>query len=94
MPEKIKFKNSLSTRLLKVIFGSYCVVTIIVTMFQLFAEYYHTKQSIAKEIQLLPKTFGDGIAESLWMFNDSLLFSILIGMNEIPIVSGIKIEDK
>jgi exonuclease VII large subunit len=39
---------------------------------------------------LLPKTFGDGIAESLWMFNDSLLLSILIGMNEIPIVSGIK----
>jgi uncharacterized protein (TIGR02285 family) len=79
---------------LKVIFGSYCIVTIIVTMFQLFAEYYHTKHSIAKEIQLLPKTFGDGIAESLWMFNDSLLLSILIGMNEIPIVSGIKIEDK
>ena len=94
MYEKIKFKNSLSTRLLKVIFGLYCIVTVIVTMIQLVAEYYHTKQSITKEIQLLPKTFGDGIAESLWMFNDSLLHSILIGMNEIPIVSGIKIEDK
>jgi PAS domain S-box-containing protein len=63
-------------------------------MFQLFAEYYHTKHSITKEIQLLPKTFGDGIAESLWMFNDSLLHSILFGMNEMPVVSGIKIEDK
>ncbi|KPA10646.1 PAS/PAC sensor hybrid histidine kinase [Candidatus Magnetomorum sp. HK-1] len=92
--DKIKYKDSLATRLLVNIFGLYFIVTVIVTIAQLSAEYHHVKKTVVKEIQMLPKTFGDGLVESLWMYNNDLLHSILVGMQEISVVSGVKIENK
>lgn len=86
-----KFRNSLATNLLMTIFGLYFVVTVIVTLSQLTFEYYHTKEDITSEIQKLPASFGDGVTQSMWTFNLDLLHSILIGMHELSIVSGVKI---
>ncbi|MDM8535380.1 ATP-binding protein [Desulfobacterales bacterium HSG17] len=86
-------RQSIAGQLLKIIFGLYFILAVIVTGIQLTAEYYHTKDSILKEIQKLPVTFGPGISASLWSYNDELLHSILMGMNEIHIVAGIKTRD-
>ena len=86
-------KNSLAFQLLMAIFGLYFIVTVIVTVIQLTAEYYHEKDAIIKEIQILPETFGKGIDDSLWHFNYELLKAILVGINKIPVVSGVKIVD-
>ncbi len=75
------------------IFGIYFIMTVAVTIAQLTAEYYHVKKSIYGEIQTLPGTFNKGLEESLWMFNYDLIHSILVGMKQLPIVSGIKIEN-
>ncbi|MBF0236645.1 MAG: hypothetical protein HQM12_02970, partial [SAR324 cluster bacterium] len=74
---EVKLKDSLATQLLTVIFGLYFIVTVIVTAIQLSAEYYDVKDSVQQEIQHLPKTFGKGLEESLWMFNYDLLHTIL-----------------
>ncbi len=87
--EQINFRNSVAFRLLTVIFGLYFVVTVIVTITQLTAEYFHEKKSIAFEILNLPLTFGEGISQAMWTFNDDQLYSILIGMGEISVVSGV-----
>ena len=90
----VKFRNSLATKLLLTIFGLYFVVTVIVTVFQLTFEYYHTKDGITDEIQKLPASFGKGVTQSMWTFNLDLLQSILIGMHELSIVSGVKIVNE
>jgi len=74
------------------VFGVYLMVTCIITFSQMFLEYRHVKESILREIQNLPGIFGPGITEALWTYNDAVLYSILKGMNEISIISGIKVN--
>jgi len=90
---KVPFKHSISTQLLRVVFGLYFLVAIIVTVVQLTVEYMHVKKSVAEEIGKLDNTFGPGISNALWNMDDSFLRSILVGMNQIGIVSGVKVTD-
>lgn len=87
-------RESIASLLFRMIFGSYFIVTFVVTLMQVVLEYYHVKDSIQDEIKTLPSTFERGIADSIWTYNNDLLNSILIGMNEIPIVVGVKILDQ
>jgi len=65
--------HSISTQLLKIIFGLYFIVAIVVTLVQLTAEYYHVKDEINHELKTLPETFGPGITQALWGFDRTLL---------------------
>ncbi len=85
--------DSIATRLLRIIFGSYFVVTLVVTALQLAAEYRHTEDRLVREIDAMQQTFGPGLADAMWRFNDDTLRGILSGMKELPIVVGIKIEN-
>lgn len=86
--------DSIAGRLLRIIFGCYFVVTILVTSIQLTAEYKHTEDRLVQEIQAMQHTFGPGIANAMWRFNDDILRGILSGMKALPIVVGIKVEDE
>jgi len=86
--------HSISTQLLKIIFGLYFIVAIVVTIVQLTAEYYHVKDEINLELKTLPETFGPGITQALWGFDRTLLQSILVGMWNMPIVTGVEIKDE
>ncbi|HXA46653.1 MAG TPA: ATP-binding protein [Burkholderiaceae bacterium] len=86
--------GSIAGRLLKIIFGCYFVVTLVVTVIQLAAEYSHTKDRLVQEIKAMQQTFGPGIADAMWRYNDDILRGILSGMKELPVVVGIKVEDE
>jgi len=86
--------ESIASRLLKIIFGCYFVVTLVVTVIQLAAEYSHTKDRLVQEIKAMQQTFGPGIADAMWRYNDDILRGILSGMKELPVVVGIKVEDE
>jgi len=90
---KVSLKNSISTQLLKVIFGLFLLITITVTVVQMLNEYDYTAELVQQQIEELKETFGPGIANALWTFNDVQLQSILEGMNNISIVEGIEIND-
>ena len=85
--------QSIAARLLRIIFGCYFLVTLIVTGVQLSAEYKHTRSRVESEIEAMQKTFGPGIADAMWRFNDDIMRGILAGMKELPIVVGIKVVD-
>ena len=85
--------NSIAARLLRIIFGCYFVVTVVVTAIQLSAEYKHTRTRVEGEIAAMQHTFGPGIADAMWRFNDDIMRGILAGMKELPIVVGIKVVD-
>lgn len=86
--------TSVAGRLFRIIFGSYIVFTLLVTGSQLVAEYRHTEQRVNDEILALRQTFGPGIADAMWRFQDDVLRGILAGMKELPILVGIKAEDE
>jgi signal transduction histidine kinase len=85
--------DSIATRLLRIIFGSYFFVTLAVTAVQLTAEYRHTEDRVGREIDAMQQTFGPGIADAMWRYNDDTLRGILSGMKELPVVVGIKVEN-
>ena len=87
-----RFRQSIALHLLTTIFGFYFFVAVIVTVVQLYKEYEDTKAKFYKEIQALPATFHRGIVDSVWTYNNELLQSILLGMYNLPIVVGIKVE--
>jgi len=87
-----RLRQSIALHLLTTIFGFYFLVAIIVTAIQLYKEYEDTKAKFYKEIQALPATFNRGIVDSVWTYNKELLHSILLGMHNLPIVVGIKVE--
>src|SRR5204863_6656587 len=85
--------DSIAARLLRVIFGCYFVVTVVVTCIQLAAEYRHTERRLLDEIQAMEQTFGPGITDAMWRFNDDVLRGILSGVKQLPIVIGVKVVD-
>lgn len=87
-----RFRQSIALHLLTTIFSFYFLVAILVTVIQLYKEYEDTKAQFYKEIQALPATFHRGIVDSVWTYNKELLQSILLGMHNLPIVVGIKVE--
>lgn len=86
--------DSIAARLLRIIFSCYFVVTVVVTGLQLGAEYTHTRNRVENELAAMQQTFGPGIADALWRFNDDILRGILSGMSQIPAVVGVKIVDE
>ncbi|XHY22229.1 hypothetical protein ViNHUV68_30250 [Vibrio sp. NH-UV-68] len=87
-----RYRQSIALHLLLVIFGFYFLVAVLVTVVQLYKEYENTKKEFYEEIQTFPATFGKGISDSVWTYNQELLQSILQGMYNLPIVVGVKIE--
>ncbi|MGB3751772.1 MAG: GGDEF domain-containing protein [Arcobacteraceae bacterium] len=87
-----RFRQSIALHLLTTIFGFYFLVAVVVTAVQLYKEYEDTKANFYKEIQTLPATFNRGIVDSVWTYNHELLQSILLGMYNLPIIVGIKVE--
>jgi signal transduction histidine kinase len=85
--------DSIAARLLRIIFCCYFIVTVVVTLVQLTAEYKHTEERLVQEIRAMQHTFGPGIADAMWRFNDDVLRGILSGMKELPVVAGIKVAD-
>ncbi|MCA1325079.1 diguanylate cyclase [Herbaspirillum sp. alder98] len=86
-------KNSLAVHLLRIIFGSYFVVTLIVTCIQLAAEYQHTKTGIDSELMAMDLTFGASLASATWRFQGDVQKATLTGISNLPVVTGVKIED-
>ncbi len=87
------FENSIGIRLLRYVFGCYLLVTVVVTLIQLGAEYSHVKKGVFEEVASLENTFKHSIAESVWTFDRKQLHSTLLGMSQIDVITGIRITD-
>ena len=85
-------KKSIASYLLKIIFGMYFVVALIVTTFQIISVYYHTKKSVIKEIESLKETFLPGVGLLLWSFDTNELITFMIGISKIQSIEGIEIQ--
>jgi hypothetical protein len=93
MKHKVIQNSTIASYLLKLIFGLYFVVTLIVTIAQLTAEYYHTKDNVTKEIQSLADTFVPGVGTLLWTFSNNQLYTLMQGISKVQVIVGIKIQN-
>ena len=90
----LKPKISIAARLFKSVFLCYCAVTVFVTCGQLVTEYLQTKHNIVDTLESTEQIFGSSLSKALWMMNRESLKSILLGIQELPVVVGVKVEDE
>ncbi|MBF0442175.1 MAG: hypothetical protein HQK54_09735 [Oligoflexales bacterium] len=87
-------KSKIGAKLLKLVFGFYLIVTVIVTVTQLAFEYINSKNAIKQDLADLGNTFAPGLAESLWQLNVGQLRSTVDGILKIPAIKGVVIYDE
>ena len=86
--------TSLSRKLLTRVFSVYFVLTLVVTVTQIIAEYASTKQQIESELETLQSTFSTSLTRAIWELNNPQAYSIAQGLMQIPIVEGVQIRDE
>lgn len=87
-------KTGLSKKLLTRVLSVYFVLTLIVTVGQIFTEYLSTKNHIESELQTLKNTFSTSLTRAIWELNTPQAISIAEGLMELPIVEGVQIRDE
>lgn len=87
----VPLKDSIATRLLKVVFSFYLILATTVTVTHMVAEYMHTRNLVLQELVILEKTFQPSLEQALWEMNKAQLDSTLKGIMELPNIVGVKI---
>ena len=88
------FRNSIATQLLKVVFAWYLVVAVLVTLVHMILEYASAKQRVFQQLALFQKNHEQGLAGSIWQFDDKQLLAILKGIQANPVVVGMVVENQ
>lgn len=91
--DRVSLKDSIATRLLRVVFSFYLVLVVIVTGTQITAEYFHTKNLVLEELETLKQAFQPSLEQALWELNNNQLQSSLTGIMKLPNVVGIEIAN-
>lgn len=83
--------TSIAVTLLKVVFGLYFTLTVIITLIHVTIEYFHTRDSVKHELATIQGTFEPALRLALWQINDDQLASIAEGINNLPVVTALEI---
>ena len=86
-------KNSLSIKLLRIVFSVYLVITLFITFVQIADEYQRKNHEILKSLEAAQQIFQANLTEAVWTFDSKQLQAILTGMMKIPVIVGIKINN-
>jgi diguanylate cyclase (GGDEF)-like protein len=85
--------KTLAGRLFKLVFGWYLLLAILVTGVQLGLEYSAIRTTISSDLAALGRSFAAGVADALWTYDQALLDSLVRGIAQTAIVTGVKIEN-
>ncbi|MBF0349678.1 MAG: SpoIIE family protein phosphatase [SAR324 cluster bacterium] len=88
----VSVKDSIATKLLKVVFSIYLLIAVTVTLVHMGAEYYKTKDDILNDLKVFHGTFEAGLSQAIWDVNVSQENLLLNGIVKLPVIVGVKIE--
>lgn len=91
--EMVSFKNSIANQLLKVVFSVYLILTFTVTIIHMVTEYTHTRQKVIEELRTIESTFKPTLSRALWDMNFDQIRSAFLGIEKLPTVIGVQVED-
>ncbi|MCW8826286.1 MAG: ATP-binding protein [Gammaproteobacteria bacterium] len=86
-------KQSISTKLLRIVVLLYLSVTLLVTSLHAYIEFKHTHEKLIEELVLIEETFSPMLEGALWDLDRAQLDSTITGMLNLPTVVGIEISE-
>ncbi len=91
---KVNIRNSVATRLLKIVFCFYIVFALLVTILHMFIEYNYQKGDVNNSLVEFQPTIESTLSMNLWHMDDQSLKSTIDSIVKIPLIVGIKIKDE
>lgn len=86
-------KKTIATKLFKAVFLFYVLIAALVVGAVTAKEYIDSRDDVIHELEIYEKTFSAPLADALWALDMRELQSIILGMEEIPEIVGVKIMD-
>ncbi len=86
-------QKSLSRKLLTKVLSVYFILTFVVTLGQIVAEYFNTKNHINGELSTLQQTISGSLTRAIWELNTAQALIIADGLLAIPSIEGIIVRD-
>jgi len=86
-----KMQHSIALKLLKVVFSFYFIITFVLTLGHMFAEWESAKKNVRTELTHLQNIFESGLAAAVWSFENDLIISTANGLLQSPIITGYQI---
>ena len=87
-------KTGLSRKLLTRVLSVYFILTLIVTVGQIFTEYLSTKNHIESELRTLKNTFAESLTRANWELNKVQARIIAEGLTKLPTIEGVQVRDE
>jgi len=88
----VLLKDSIATRLLRAVFSLYLIIAFTGTTIHMAAEYFGAEDEVNHDLKIFQKTFFAALSTEVYNLDEDALFSILQGIIEIPMITGVKIE--
>jgi len=89
----VPLRRSIATKLLKTVFALYCILIVSVTLVHVFSQYLHKKAEVLEELVFVEQTVRDGLSRALWDINRNQAISIIEGLDRLPAVVGVRVQD-
>lgn len=90
----LRIKNSLALELLAVVFSTYLLVAISITVVHVIVTYNSTKTRVEKNIASVWNITQAGLSRAVWELDQGQIRAVLKGILESPHVTGVKIIDR
>jgi hypothetical protein len=85
------FRKTISFSLLKKVSLYYFTFAFVLTILQIFIEYYNIKSKIDDHVKDIQSNFKESLSNSLWEFNDIQTDSLLRGIVKSPVITNVEI---
>lgn len=89
----VTIQNSITTLLLKVVFGLYFLITLTTTLIHMFAEYKNTEQNVVKDLGTYFETFETSLEGGLYYYDEPQIQAAIQGLLKIPLIVGVHLTD-
>jgi len=89
---KSPIKKSIATKIILVVLGFYLLIGTVATLGQIWVEYRYQKRNIIQDLQDIENSFSNGLAVSLWGFDQEDLEASIDGMLSLPSLVGAVIK--
>ncbi|MBF8271623.1 MAG: response regulator receiver sensor signal transduction histidine kinase [Magnetococcales bacterium] len=85
--------HSISMKLLKMVFGTYCLATLILTAVQMWREYAREADEIVQTLALYQPLFEKTLANNVWHLDLTQLDVTLESLSMLPEIVGVSVHD-
>ncbi|MFQ5559967.1 MAG: response regulator, partial [Nitrospinota bacterium] len=91
---RVAIQHSIGLRLLRYVFGTYCVLAVLLTLAHIWGEYERKEDDVRAEFLLHQRAIQKNIKNSVWHLDHTQIVSALTGVIEFPSIVGASVHTK